>query len=42
MSFAIAGLATEGISIYDPGCVSKTFPDFFERLAELGSPPNSV
>ncbi|MCP4248316.1 MAG: 3-phosphoshikimate 1-carboxyvinyltransferase [bacterium] len=31
MSFALAGLAVEGIVINDPGCVSKTFPDFFDR-----------
>jgi 3-phosphoshikimate 1-carboxyvinyltransferase len=37
MSFAVAGLAAEGIVIEDPGCVSKTFPDFFERLRALGS-----
>ena len=37
MSFAVAGLATDGIAIRDPDCVSKTFPDFFERLAELGA-----
>lgn len=36
MSFAIAGLAVEGISIKDPGCVKKSFPDFWERLESLG------
>jgi 3-phosphoshikimate 1-carboxyvinyltransferase len=35
MSFAVAGLKADGIKIQDPGCVSKTFPDFFERLEEL-------
>ena len=35
MSFAVAGLKLPGIKIKDPGCVAKTFPDFFERLAEL-------
>jgi 3-phosphoshikimate 1-carboxyvinyltransferase len=35
MSFAIAGLKLRGVKIKDPGCVSKTFPDFFERLAQL-------
>lgn len=33
MSFAITGLAASGVTIADPGCVSKTFPDFFDRLA---------
>jgi 3-phosphoshikimate 1-carboxyvinyltransferase len=37
MSFAITGLRAPGVRILDPGCVSKTFPDFFERLAELTS-----
>ncbi len=35
MSFAIAGLAVDGIVIEDPDCVAKTFPDFFERLSLL-------
>lgn len=36
MSFAVIGLKLAGIKIKDPGCVAKTFPDFFERLAGLG------
>ncbi|MEX0776674.1 MAG: 3-phosphoshikimate 1-carboxyvinyltransferase [Phycisphaeraceae bacterium] len=36
MSFAVLGLAQEGVAINDPGCVAKTFPDFFEYLAGLG------
>ncbi len=36
MSFAIAGLAIEGIVIKDPDCVRKSFPDFWETLASLG------
>lgn len=35
MSFAIAALRAPGIRIADPGCVAKTFPDFFERLHEV-------
>lgn len=35
MSFAITGLRAPGVRILDPGCVAKTFPDFFQRLAEL-------
>ena len=35
MSFALLGLATPGIEIADPGCVAKTFPDFFDRLDAL-------
>lgn len=35
MSFALAGLRTDGIVIKDPACVSKTFPEFFELWKEL-------
>jgi 3-phosphoshikimate 1-carboxyvinyltransferase len=37
MSFAVVGAAAPGIVIEDPGCVSKTFPDFFDRLGRLNS-----
>jgi 3-phosphoshikimate 1-carboxyvinyltransferase len=36
MSLAIAGLAIEGVSIKDPDCVKKSFPDFWEKLDSLG------
>ncbi len=32
MSFAVLGLRVPGLRIADPGCVAKTFPDFFARL----------
>ena len=35
MAFAVTGLVGEGIRIRDPGCVTKTFPDYFERLESL-------
>lgn len=35
MSFALLGLVVPGIEIDDPGCVAKTFPDFFEALDRL-------
>ncbi len=35
MAFAVTGLAAPGITIRDPGCVTKTFPDYFERLETL-------
>ena len=35
MSFAMAGLRIPGLTINNPACVSKTFPDFFERFGEL-------
>jgi 3-phosphoshikimate 1-carboxyvinyltransferase len=41
MSFAITGLRTPGIEIADPGCVSKTFPGFFDVLARVSGAPAS-
>jgi 3-phosphoshikimate 1-carboxyvinyltransferase len=35
MSFALVGLRAEGIEILDPGCVSKTWPTYFEMLEAL-------
>ncbi|NQU03037.1 MAG: 3-phosphoshikimate 1-carboxyvinyltransferase [Syntrophaceae bacterium] len=35
MSFAIAGLATEGIMIKDKMCVNKSFPGFWDELDRL-------
>jgi 3-phosphoshikimate 1-carboxyvinyltransferase len=35
MAFALVGLRVPGVTIADPGCVSKTFPNFFEVLASL-------
>ena len=35
MSFALLGLCTPGIVINDPGCVSKTFPNYFDVLETL-------
>jgi len=34
MSFALAGLKLPGVVINDPGCVAKTFPDFWQRWQE--------
>jgi 3-phosphoshikimate 1-carboxyvinyltransferase len=36
MSFALAGLKLHGITILDPGCVAKTYPDYWQALASLG------
>jgi 3-phosphoshikimate 1-carboxyvinyltransferase len=33
MCFAILGLKIPGIKIKNPGCVKKTFPNFFQKLA---------
>jgi 3-phosphoshikimate 1-carboxyvinyltransferase len=35
MSFALAGLAVEGIVIRNAACVSKSFPDYFDALSAL-------
>jgi 3-phosphoshikimate 1-carboxyvinyltransferase len=35
MAFALIGLRAPGVSIEDPACVSKTFPDYFEVLESL-------
>ena len=35
MAFSLIGLKVPGIHICDPGCVSKTFPHFFEVLQGL-------
>ena len=35
MSLALVGLKVRGVRIRNPGCVSKTFPDYFQRLEEL-------
>ena len=38
MAFAVTGLRAPGITIADPGCTAKTFPDFFTRFTQLHSP----
>ena len=35
MSFSLAALGDSAITINDPDCVSKTFPDYFEQLAAI-------
>ena len=35
MSFALAGLKAEGVNILAPGCVAKTYPRFWDDLAQL-------
>jgi len=34
MAFALAGLRRPGVRIADPGCVGKTFPEYFDVLDE--------
>jgi 3-phosphoshikimate 1-carboxyvinyltransferase len=40
MCFTILGLKVPGIKIKNPACVSKTFPDFFQKLA--AAPPHGL
>jgi 3-phosphoshikimate 1-carboxyvinyltransferase len=40
MCFAILGLKVPGITLQNPACVKKTFPDFFQKLAAL--PPRGL
>lgn len=35
MAFAVAGVATPGVRIQDPGCVAKTWPGFFAALESV-------
>ena len=36
MAFALAGLRVDGVTVADPDCVGKTFPDYFALLESLG------
>lgn len=36
MSLSLIGLRAPGVEITDPGCVAKTYPDYFTDLATLG------
>jgi 3-phosphoshikimate 1-carboxyvinyltransferase len=40
MCFAILGLKIRGICIKNPACVKKTFPNFFQKLAD--APPHGL
>ena len=35
MAFSVLGLGQDGVKIKNPECVSKSFPDFFDRIEEL-------
>jgi 3-phosphoshikimate 1-carboxyvinyltransferase len=35
MSLALLGLRIPGVEILDPGCTRKTYPQFFQDLAQL-------
>ncbi|WP_235961158.1 3-phosphoshikimate 1-carboxyvinyltransferase [Falsiroseomonas selenitidurans] len=36
MSMALAGLVVPGVTILEPGCVAKTYPDYWRDLESLG------
>jgi len=36
MSFALAGLKIDGVTILDPKCVGKTYPGYWDALTSLG------
>jgi len=40
MAFSLIGLRFDGVTIENPSCVSKTFPNFFEVLEELRTQGN--
>lgn len=35
MAFAVAGLRCEGVTILDPACVNKTFPEYWQYLDKI-------
>ncbi|OIV47070.1 3-phosphoshikimate 1-carboxyvinyltransferase [Sodalis sp. TME1] len=41
MCFALVALSDTPVTILDPQCTHKTFPDFFARLAALSTPASS-
>jgi len=40
MAFSLIGLRFDGVTIENPSCVSKTFPNYFETLGELSKQVN--
>ena len=41
MSLALVGLRVAGVRIQEPGCVSKSYPRFFEDLKQVATPASS-
>jgi 3-phosphoshikimate 1-carboxyvinyltransferase len=37
MCFSLVALGGVGIRINDPGCVAKTFPQYFDELKKIAS-----
>jgi 3-phosphoshikimate 1-carboxyvinyltransferase len=42
MSFGVAGLAVPGVSVENPSCVAKSFPDFWDYLERFHNWPKSL
>jgi 3-phosphoshikimate 1-carboxyvinyltransferase len=42
MAFSLAACGPEPVAIRDPGCVRKTFPDYFDELARLAVPRDAA
>ncbi len=42
MSFALVGLRAPGITILNPGCTAKTYPEYFQDLEQLCAPFRGV
>jgi len=42
MAFSLIGLRVDGVSIENPSCISKTFPDYFDVLETLRVPSSTV
>ncbi|WP_428945730.1 3-phosphoshikimate 1-carboxyvinyltransferase [Pantoea sp. FN060301] len=38
MCFSLVALSSTPVTILDPGCTAKTFPDYFEQLARISQP----
>ena len=38
MCFSLVALSDTPVTINDPKCTSKTFPDYFDKLAMLSQP----
>lgn len=38
MCFSLAAFCAPGVRIHDPGCVAKTFPDYFTAFADITTP----
>jgi 3-phosphoshikimate 1-carboxyvinyltransferase len=42
MSFAVIGLRVPGISVKNPGCVTKSFPRFWDEFDRLSRAQNET